>query len=1652
MHRVIWSESRGAFIVTGENAKAKGKPGSTRTGIASAVVLALAAMTATPVMATTLVWSAANANIVNAASSAISDGIIANGNFSGSISNSGTISGSQHGIYMYYNTVTGDIVNSGTISGTYAEGIKIGFFGATSPSVLQGRIVNSGEISGLHNALYLNKAEVGGITNSGAILNAATIYTNNYYYYALDIQWSNVLESISNSGTISGDGGILLNMSSLAGITNSGLISSDKRGLAINYSTVSGRIVNNDTISSGRTGISINASNSHSSSIGGITNNGTITSSRNSAIGIYTVSNIGDISNAGTISGQSNGIIIQSHGAVSGGIHNSGLINGVSGDGIWLVDYGVGQGYTVGNINNSGTISGQNIGIELSSGSIITDGISNSGLISGGAAAITSLSATVLPNIVNSGEIRGLLNILSATNVTNSGTIAIPVGQSTINGNYAQTGTGIFQIDAASDTSYGKLAVSGTANIAGIVNVNLTSSMAAGQTLTGVIASSGLSGNFSRVIDNSALVNFTSTASGNNINLLSVDSGACTGSNSAAISVSCLIGFDAPSINNTGTISAGANIGIEALAGNYAGSITNSGSISGKTGVLIDAGANISGGITSSGLITGSSAGILVDATGTITGQTGILIHSGGSVSGGITNSGTIAASETAIKIISSSNVSGGISNSGTISGTYGIRSRTYSTLDDITNSGLIAGVSNGISFSRSTIAGGITNSGKISGGSGAGISVSSSTMAGGIINSGTISGSGSGIRIASSTVSGGISNSGTITGGYCGIALNNSTVAGGIVNNGTLSGGNTGVLLMYSMVSGGISNSGTILAANNSGLYIRGSTISDIANSGTISGGSEGIHFRRSTLSGDISNSGLISGGNNGINFSRSTVAGGITNSGFISGGGSDGIRVSSSTMAGGIVNSGTISGGRNGIKIASNSTVSGSISNSGTISGVSNGIFIASSMVSGGITNSGMIFGGNNAIYANNSAFNNITNDAGKSIFGSNTGILVNSSSVSGGITNSGLINGNANVSIAIGNGSHIGSIVNNTTGTISGGYAGISITSSTVSGGITNSGTISGGQYAIYVDSTSALDGITITGSNTANFTGDVFAQNTPVVIASGSTFTGANAFNVQSFDIATNALFNMGTMTGVGTSTGAISNPGVTVGNGSGTFTNAGTLSVAAGASTITGNYTQAATGAFQTNVTDDTTYGKLQVSGTATLPANAKINVNVASPNFVFTTAKTDGLTGVISAGSLIATTFDVTSNSVLVEFTGSKNANQLDLTLAVLKPAMIIVENVNTAGNTPATGAATQLDALYKSTGTGNTVMDDVINKLVTYSAATPTISSQQRVSDAVSQTLPLHAGAESAAIAGSMHIVNHIVQSRQDNSQGRSSGDEFYGNKQFWLKPFGGAANQDDRSGVSGYNAKNVGLVFGADGETSSTNRIGVAFAIANSNISGNSAVAPQSSTISTYQALVYGSHSLDKDTDISLQGDIGNSANKGLRNITFMGTTAQSNYNSLSAHLGAGVARTMVMNEATSFTPSVHADYTMVRNDAYTETGAGGLNLMVNSSNVEELILSADGRITHALQDNIQLTGNLGLGYDTMAKQASITSAYAGAPTGSFTTLGMNPSPWLARGGLGVVRKLNNGVEVTARYDVEARTSGFVAQTVSVKARWAF
>jgi outer membrane autotransporter protein len=369
-----------------------------------------------------------------------------------------------------------------------------------------------------------------------------------------------------------------------------------------------------------------------------------------------------------------------------------------------------------------------------------------------------------------------------------------------------------------------------------------------------------------------------------------------------------------------------------------------------------------------------------------------------------------------------------------------------------------------------------------------------------------------------------------------------------------------------------------------------------------------------------------------------------------------------------------------------------------------------------------------------------------------------------------------------------------------------------------------------------------------------------------------------------------------------------------------------------------------------------------------------------------------------------------------------------------IPPAATNVYNAAVAlKNNPAYGAAKVIDA--------NSNLSSLFSGL----------SGNNNISNSASQTLPLLTGSSVNAAKDVMRDISRIVQARLASNSGMSTGDSFDGNKNVWMKPFGSMADQNDINGVSGYKANTYGLAFGADAAVTKALRIGGAFAYAKSDINGESSIAPQSAQVDMYNLLAYGSYSLDDRTEINFQAGIGQNDNRGRRQIALTSSLATSNYNSDTANFGVGIGRTYKLSSETTLTPSVRVDYTWIKDQGYLESGAGLLNLNVNGRTTDALILGVDGKLSHQLNDRVSLIANLGIGYDTINKQASITSAFAGAPGAAFVTYGIDPSPWLTHAGVGAVYTTKSGLEIGARYDAEFRES-FLNQTASIKARWSF
>lgn len=759
-------------------------------------------------------------------------------------------------------------------------------------------------------------------------------------------------------------------------------------------------------------------------------------------------------------------------------------------------------------------------------------------------------------------------------------------------------------------------------------------------------------------------------------------------------------------------------------------------------------------------------------------------------------------------------------------------------------------------------------------------------------------------------------------------------------------------------------------------------------------------------------------------------------------------------------------------GICGAGNNTISGNesyscylygndsltVSESGSIT-TANESAVFSDFGFGSISNAGIIRNTGGTYYLDGSGIylqasgSSISNLAGATIEGSFVGITLdglmqtvtldsinNAGTITGGIgilatgdvdidtiVNSGTISGIGidGVGIGIDTGTTIDSVSNS--GTINGTLVGIQVYDSAI-GAIDNSGTISGTQYAISDLSFSGISAINITG-NTARLVGDVDAGNSLFTLRSGAVFSSENAISVDRFVIENGATLKMG----AGLSTSGTMDDGIFAFTG---FSNAGTLSLAAGVTgTIYGDYDQASSGALKIGVADDNAYGKLVVDGTATLLSNAKIMVDVSNPDYSFTAST---LNDVLSANNLISDgTFAVSDNSLLFNFGAVKDGNTVDLTLAKAETAGVLDSVINT-GNNPAQEAAQVLDNVLAEDPTGELASNFI------------GLTSEQEVSNAVTSTMPTVAGSATSATSSTLAGINRVIQAHQDSNRGLSSGDAL-SNGNLWIKTFGSWAEQNERSGISGYDANTKGLAIGADTAVSETTRLGLAFAYAQTDLDSDSRVAPQSAQIDTFQLIGYGSYALSADTELNFQLDAGQNRNESKRHMPFADATAHADYNGYNVHAGIGIGHNMRLSEQLTFVPSARADYTWIGTDSYHEKGAGALDLDVDSNDTEELLLSIDGKLNYALSEATLLSANLGAGYDVIDENGTITSTYAGAPGAAFRTQGLDLEPWLARAGLGLIHTLSGGTEVSLRYDAEAR-SDFTNQGASVKARWAF
>jgi hypothetical protein len=1149
-----------------------------------------------------------------------------------------------------------------------------------------------------------------------------------------------------------------------------------------------------------------------------------------------------------------------------------------------------------------------------------------------------------------------------------------------------------------------------------------------------------------------------------------------TSGNSAhatAISVSGIA--SGGSLTNGGTIkataeggySSGSANGISISSFDAGGSLTNSGMISATAsgyyyayGHAIGINSDLSGTLTNN---SGATIGASASAWSSSAYATGVYLGSITST-GKLTNGGTISASASGNSYgsayaagISMNNIEAGgsLTNSGTISAYgYTYYGNAYAKgIDMGTLSGTLKNQGAGSAIEATAIA--------TSGNSAYAIAISMSGIASGgtLTNGGTIKATAdeggssiaiaTGIHIGSFDAGGSLTNSGTIEAA----AIGNFAYAYGIRINSNLDGTLT----------------------NNSGATIRAT-----ATAQSISGSAIGVNFGSITSSGTLTNSGTIEasaslswgGGASAYGLSGFNLDGTLTNSSGAtmraSASGSSatayatGVALNAITGTGALTNSGTIEatadslwGGAYayGLSIAS---MGGTLTNNSgatiraSASGLSNplayGVELNNIAVTGALTNNGMIeatadslLGGANAYGLSvNTVDGTLTNSSGATIrataSGSSAiayayGAALSYITGTGALTNSGMIEATAD-SLS-GNATAHGLSVGNLDGTLNN-NSGATIRAS--------ASAPSGNAYAYGVD----LNSITSIGALDNKGTIAAFASGTAdaaygvlINTMSGGTLTNSGTISGASASYAGN-----GYSVYVGNGTGTIDNQaagwlfGALYAGGSVNVTNSGTIVIPSGANAnISGNYTQTASGALGFGATSPGSYGTMYVNGTADLSAvNNTIAMHATLNN---TLAVNDALANVVDSSNTLAGaptpgSAVTIASTPLVTFTGTVNSGGtgIDVTVTSVNTMAGVYGSLGTLG-----GA---LDS-YAATGYGtNANMDALID-------AFNNMNSAGQMTGAMQDLQPLMSAGMNHVTSGVLYGVNRVIRARQNDYKGLSSGDDFFTNRNGWVKLIGSWAKQEDSGLILGYKANTGGIGFGADGEISSASRLGAALVFTHTTVDSNTN--HQNVKMDGYQLIGYGTHNLSPDYSLDWQVDYGSNTNKGNRNLQSVGINAASaDYKSSSYHLGVGVGHPMPMGGGTTLVPTVRADYTSISEDAYTDSSGS----TTNSRTTSEFVIGASGKVLHPLSESSRLVADLGVDYNTQAKQSKIETTL---PNGgaAFTAQGIEPSKATFVGGLGLVVNSSETTEITARYDFAAR-SGYAAQTASLKLKMLF
>jgi len=397
----------------------------------------------------------------------------------------------------------------------------------------------------------------------------------------------------------------------------------------------------------------------------------------------------------------------------------------------------------------------------------------------------------------------------------------------------------------------------------------------------------------------------------------------------------------------------------------------------------------------------------------------------------------------------------------------------------------------------------------------------------------------------------------------------------------------------------------------------------------------------------------------------------------------------------------------------------------------------------------------------------------------------------------------------------------------------------------------------------------------------------------------------------------------------------------------------------------------------------------------------------------------------------------VTDASAFFKYTVKKTGENLSLVVAKDANGLKTLVEENNAGDT-GKGAAEALGTIFA----GTTINADIDTYLTALDALETDASKVKAVEESTSQIETNSADVSNQIVSN----VSAVVQARQASMRGFNSGDKTYTDKNIWIKPFVSKAKQNDVDGINGFNVNASGIGFGVDGKSGNGTRLGAAIFYTKAKADVNHVT--QSSNMDVYSLIGYASQPIvDDKSFIFYQLGVNLQKNDTSRYLSVTSQTVIADYTSKNYMAQVKATTEKKIDNKLALIPVVIATYKYYDSPAYTETGAGGMNLNVKGYTSDDLFVGAGSDLKYKLGDDIELLANVLVQYNFINNTQSVTSSYIGAPSATFDTKGIENSSWGYEAGFGVAKKLKDNLSFDLKYDTSGLGDSFITHTVSAK-----